>query len=92
MITREDYKKALEGYIGLVELAVPKNKSGKHLEAIATLYNYEKQQQAKDKAHEELERDVKRYFELDNKHDCTLREIDEWEDLERKLSKVGKEE
>jgi hypothetical protein len=41
---------------------------------------------------EELKRDVKRYFELDNKHGCTLRDIDEWLDLERKLMKVGKEE
>lgn len=47
------------------------------------------------KEHTELEalkRDVKRYFELDNKHGCTLREIDEWLNLERKLMKVGKEE
>ena len=40
----------------------------------------------------ELERDVKRYFELDNKHGCTLRDIDEWLDLERKLMKVGNED
>jgi len=40
----------------------------------------------------EVERDVKRYFELDNKHGCTLRDIDEWLDLERKLMKVGNEE
>lgn len=54
--------------------------------------DYITQQQAKDKVHEELVRDVKRYFELDNKHGCTLRDIDEWLDLERKLMKVGKED
>ena len=56
------------------------------------LLDYITQQQAKDQAHEELKRDVKRYFELDNKHGCTLRDIDEWLDLERKLMKVGKKD
>ena len=47
-ITYENYKLALNGYIGLVEVAVAQNKSGKHLDNIATLYNYGKQQQAKE--------------------------------------------
>ena len=40
---------------------------------------------------EELKRDVKRYFELEQKH-CELHEIDEYYDLYEKLSKAGNEE
>ena len=48
--------------------------------------------EATEQKYEALVRDVKRYFELDNKHGCTLRDIDEWLDLERKLMKVGKKD
>ena len=40
---------------------------------------------------EELKRDVKRYFELEQTH-CELHEIDEYYDLYEKLSKAGNEE
>ena len=40
---------------------------------------------------EQRDRDVARYFELENKH-CELHEIDEFYELREKLSKVGKEE
>lgn len=91
LITHEEAMLALQGYMGLVEVAVPKNKSGKHLDNIATIYNYGKQQQTKDKVHEELVRDVKRFMEIFNISDnSTL-----WEEHNKlvvKLSKVGKEE
>ena len=54
-ITHEHYKLALNGYIGLVEIAVPQSKSGKHLDNIATLYNYGKQQQAKEERAKKVE-------------------------------------
>ena len=49
---------------------------------------YFKQQQTKDKEHEELKRDVKRYFELEET-DCDVPEVMEWRELKFKLSKVG---
>ena len=98
MITHEEAMLALQCYMGLVEVVVPKNKSGKHLDNIATIYNYGKQQQAKDKVHEELVKeheelvkDVKRFMEIFNISDnSTLWE--EHNQLVVKLLKVGKEE
>lgn len=40
---------------------------------------------------EELKRDVKRYFELDET-DCDVPEVMEWRELKFKLMEVGKEE
>ena len=63
-ITHENYKVALNGYIGLVEVAVPQNKSGKHLDNIATLYNYGKQQQAKEERAKKVEELLELYHKL----------------------------
>ena len=68
----------------------------------STIEKYALHQQAKDQAHEELVRDVKRYFELShnpktNTNPSEMRPYIEWAeeltDLELHiLSKVGKEE
>ena len=59
----------------------------------STIEKYALQQQAKDQAHEELVRDVKRYFELDGKRsEAEIITDDEWQEylqLITKLEKVG---
>ena len=62
----------------------------------ATLDNYITEQQAKDKVHEELVRDVKRFNELRASFRCapetlSVDDIKEYELISDKIWKVGKE-
>ena len=59
-----------------------------------TLNLYIKECEATEKAYEELQRDVKRYFTFDNQDPFQLTQEEdlEWNYLHDKLSKVGKEE
>jgi len=64
-----------------------------HKEEYIDMQQYITQAEATEKAHEELKRDVKRYFELDLKDyetkNLSQTEIEEWYDLRKKLSKAG---
>ena len=58
------------------------------------VYKVLNQSEATEKAYEELKRDVKRYFRLDNSKDGFFlnSESNEYEELHNKLSKVGEKE
>ena len=92
MTAKEDIKKALDGLADFIIM----NDTGTDESASAIeWHNIIKQsiteQQAKEKVHEDLLRDAKRYFELEGNYQKSSHEYHEMEYIKNKLMEVGKE-
>ena len=92
MTPKEDVKKALDG---LAQFIIMNDNGTDESASAIEWHNIIKQsiteQQAKEKVHEDLLRDAKRYFELEGNYQKSSHEYHEMEYIKNKLMEVGKE-